>query len=126
MRCPESLKGTSHPLSLGWVRRRGPGGVRRRANRAVPGLVGAEQDFLASEPLVVFVHDDDRSAFRGQLARLPEKGRVDDWDVRLKPWDGVPLIVSITAAGRRNLPESVDPGTEGTEVCRGSHLRPSL
>lgn len=47
---PREPKRDVHPLSLGWVRRRGPGGARRRANRAVTGSSAQSKIFWQANP----------------------------------------------------------------------------
>ncbi|MEW5929536.1 MAG: PAS domain-containing protein, partial [Gemmatimonadota bacterium] len=65
-------------------------GTVREANRAAAALLGVRESALAGKPLAVFVEAPARRDFRLRLARLPEEGRADGWELRLHPRRGGP------------------------------------
>jgi PAS domain S-box-containing protein len=77
-----------------------PDGTVREANRAATVLLNRPPRFLTGKPLVVFVPEDERRAFRDHLHRL--RGVVrHEWEMRLRPWKGKPLDASWAAAAVR-------------------------
>ncbi|GAB4196767.1 MAG: hypothetical protein OHK0022_14550 [Roseiflexaceae bacterium] len=76
----------------------------RRANRAATQLFGTEVKFLIGRPLVFFIPEGERRAFRSELSRVPERSSVHDWELRMVTPVGRPLDVGMTvAAGRDRL-----------------------
>lgn len=75
-------------------------GVLREANHAAAALLGARTEYLAGKPLAVFVHDEDRKAFRRRLGQARETERLAGWKVRLVNRAGaeLPVDVSVSAA----------------------------
>lgn len=58
-------------------------GTIRAANRAAAMLLNISQKFLIRKPLINFVPDQERPAFRSQLLRLQQIERVQEWEVCL-------------------------------------------
>ena len=78
-------------------------GVIREANHAASALLGARTEYLAGKPLAVFVHEEDRKAFRRQLGWARETERLTGWRLRLVSRAGDTL----------RLEASVSPAREG-------------
>jgi PAS domain S-box-containing protein len=70
-------------------------GIIQEANRAAAALLAVSQQELLGKPLVVFVAQSDRRAFRLQLSRLPQQEGVQDWEIHLQPREGMVYPVSI-------------------------------
>lgn len=60
-------------------------GLIQEANRAAAQLLNLSQKFLVGKPLVNFVPQLERRAFRSQLARLSQEGSTESWEVELQP-----------------------------------------
>lgn len=78
----------------------GPDGLIREANRAAGALLGVREEYLPGKPLLVFVHEDDRGAFRRQLPWARSAERFTGWRLRLVSRGGALLRVdaSVSAA----------------------------
>ena len=72
-------------------------GTIQEANRAASTLLSVPQRFLPGKPLTLFVGEEYLKAFHTQLARLPTLGRLEDWEVPLRPRNGNPFPAAITA-----------------------------
>ena len=61
------------------------------------------QDFLAGKPLLVFVAEGEHGAFHAQLTLLQRNSveKVQDWQIRLQPRDGVPFPAALTIGSVR-------------------------
>jgi PAS domain S-box-containing protein len=77
-------------------------GTIQEANRAAAALLAVSQRELLGKPLVVFVAQSDRRAFRIQLSRLPQQEGVQDWEVHLQPQGGLAYPASIALAPVRD------------------------
>ncbi|HEV2132508.1 MAG TPA: ATP-binding protein [Longimicrobiaceae bacterium] len=77
------------------------GGIRE-ANRAAARLLGIEQRHLPGKPLVLYVEDEDLRGLHALLATVAEKGRVEEWQLRLRPRSAPPVPVAVTATAREN------------------------
>jgi PAS domain S-box-containing protein len=77
-----------------------PQGRIVEANRAAAALLNIAQDRLIRKPLAVFIANDDRRAFRSQLAWLQNGARVREWEVWLQPRNrpAFPAALSCTAS----------------------------
>ena len=71
-------------------------GVIREANRAAGRLLRVDPSALAGKPLVVFVPDEDRRAFRSQFRKRLDGGPTLEWELRIQPRGSAPLEVAIT------------------------------
>ena len=76
-------------------------GVIREANAAASALLGVREEALSGKPLVVFVPEEDRKAFRTQLPWLFETERLTGWKLRLAPRNGAPRAVEVTVCSER-------------------------
>ncbi|HEU4327914.1 MAG TPA: PAS domain-containing protein [Roseiflexaceae bacterium] len=74
----------------------------RRANRTAAQLFGTEVKFLIGRPLVFFIPEGERRAFRSELIRVPERGNVRDWELRMLTPAGRSLEVALTVATGRD------------------------
>lgn len=83
-------------------------GVVREANHAAATLLGARMDYLGGKPLVVFVHEEDRKAFRRQLGLAREAGRLAGWRLRLVSRAGAELRVDVSVSAARQADGGVD------------------
>lgn len=80
-----------------------PDGVIQEANRAAASLLHRSQKFLAAKPLAVFVAKEDGRAFRLQLSRWRgDAGRVQDWELRMRPPRGQSFPATVTVAPVRD------------------------
>ena len=68
----------------------------REANRAAATLLSIQQQRLIGKPLLVFIAEPERQAFRTRLAQLQE---VQGWEVYLQPRKGdpFPAMVAVTS-----------------------------
>lgn len=71
-------------------------GLIREANQAAERLLGGRNLSLKGKALAMRVAPKDRSLFRSQLNRLPEAGRLQEWEVRLLASDSVSFDAAIT------------------------------
>ena len=71
-------------------------GVVRDANDRAVELLEAHRARLVGKPLSVFVPEDQRTEFGKALARLPERSRIDDWEMEMRTRAGGALVVSVT------------------------------
>ncbi|MDZ8240026.1 MAG: PAS domain S-box protein [Nostoc sp. ChiQUE01a] len=71
-------------------------GSIQQANQAAATLLSAQQQYLIGKPLVVFIAEPERQAFRTRLAQLQE---VQGWEVYLKPRsrEPFPVVLSVTS-----------------------------
>ena len=58
-------------------------GTIRQANQAIAEMLGVSPRFLIGKPLVSFVAEGDRQAFRTELNRIAESSPSTDWMLRL-------------------------------------------
>ena len=59
-------------------------GIIREANSAAATLFNLSQKFLVGKPLINFVPNEERPAFRSQLNKLHQIKRLQEWEVHLK------------------------------------------
>lgn len=73
-------------------------GVIQEANRAAAKLLTVPQRFLVGKPLLVFVPELERRAFRHKINQLKwgEVDRLQEWEVLLYPRVNQPITVAIT------------------------------
>ncbi len=73
-------------------------GSIREANRAAVRLLGLRAQDIVHKPLVSFVAEGGKRAFRTRLLEVPSAGRLDGWDLVLTPRSGPPRQVSAVVA----------------------------
>lgn len=71
-------------------------GKIQEANHAASVLLKVSQKHLIGKPLVVFVPESLRRAFRGELNRLHEVGRLQEWITQLQPRNADPFDAALT------------------------------
>jgi PAS domain S-box-containing protein len=71
-------------------------GVIREANQAAGRLLQVNQGALSGKPLVVFVPDAERRAFRSRFRRVLDNAPHPEWELRIQPRGGEPIEVAIT------------------------------
>jgi PAS domain S-box-containing protein len=76
-------------------------GVIQETNRAAAALLATSPVVLMGKPLILYVAQEDRVAFRTQILPLARVQRVQDWELRLVPWHGTPFPASLTVALRQ-------------------------
>src|SRR5688572_10350565 len=74
-------------------------GTIREANRAVATMLAVPQTRLRGKPLVAFVPQAERRAFRRGLTELSQRRGIQKWEVHLQPRQGEPFYAAITVAG---------------------------
>jgi PAS domain S-box-containing protein len=74
------------------------GGTIWEANRAAAETLGTSQKFLQRKPLVVFVAEEQRIAFRRKLDQLGRAEQPEEWELRLHKRNGDWLEVAARAA----------------------------
>jgi PAS domain S-box-containing protein len=70
-------------------------GIVREANRAATAQLNIEPHFLVGKPLVVFLPEAGRLAFRSEISRLRDEARTLEYDLRLQPRKLPPFDASI-------------------------------
>ncbi|HSD58935.1 MAG TPA: response regulator [Methanotrichaceae archaeon] len=77
-----------------------PEGNIQEANYAAAAMLSLSQDLLAGKPMIDFVTDADRLAFRTHLhlAQLRQVAKVSDWDLLLQPRVGASIPASISVS----------------------------
>ena len=78
-------------------------GTIRQANQAIAEMLGVSPRFLIGKPLVSFVAEGDRQAFRTELNRIAESSPSTDWRLRLQPRDRPEFNVAIRIGLVRDL-----------------------
>ncbi|MCL1464972.1 PAS domain S-box protein [Argonema galeatum] len=73
-------------------------GKIREANRAAASLFNLSQDYLVGKPLIVFVVESERWAFRSELNRQRHKDRVQELEVVMQGRGGQSFDASIRVA----------------------------
>jgi len=71
-------------------------GVIQEANRAAASLLGILQRHLIGKPLIVFIPDEGRPAFRSQLNRLQNQIVLQEWEVVMRSRSGKNFDAAIT------------------------------
>ncbi|MGH8070339.1 MAG: ATP-binding protein [Candidatus Entotheonellia bacterium] len=71
--------------------------IVQAANHAAAALLAVAQHRLRGKPLIVFVDPAEQRAFYDHLAHLSQCGGVSTWEMRLRPRQGDPLYVAVTA-----------------------------
>jgi PAS domain S-box-containing protein len=67
----------------------------QEANYAASLLLNVSQKHLIGKPLVIFVPEDERRAFRNELSQLQQTGRLQEWITHLQPRDAPPFNVAL-------------------------------
>jgi PAS domain S-box-containing protein len=77
-------------------------GVIRQANRAACTLLNLDWRLIVGKPLVTFVPEEGRTAFRAELHRLAHAPTAGSYELRLKPRRGAAFDAAITLAVERD------------------------
>jgi PAS domain S-box-containing protein len=80
-----------------------PKGIIHEANQAAAALFKVRQDFLVGKPLALYLQESDRQDFRQQLIRLQKGEQVQGWEVSVRPRDGLPVPVALSATSVRDV-----------------------
>lgn len=70
-------------------------GIILEANQAIAQLLNVPHPHLVGKPLVLYVAEDDRSAFRIKLNQLSQNGGTQVWQIRLRPREGQLLTAQL-------------------------------
>jgi PAS domain S-box-containing protein len=70
-------------------------GLIQEANRAAATLLNRSQQFLVGKPLVCYVVEEERRAFRNQLHQRRQVEGVQQWEVSLRSPHQTPLITAV-------------------------------
>jgi PAS domain S-box-containing protein len=68
----------------------------QEANQAAAILLNTTHDAIIGKPLVVFVLEEDRKAFRSMLNQFQQVKRIEEWEVRLRRRHGAPFNAALT------------------------------
>jgi PAS domain S-box-containing protein len=79
-----------------------PEGIIREANQAAEQLFDIPVRFLIGKPIVNYIEDSHRKAFRSMMYSLPDADSVQSFEVRLKPRDKKPFDVVVRAVPMRD------------------------
>ena len=85
-------------------------GTIREANRVAALLLRVEPRFLTGKPVLSFVAEDARPAFRAELNQLRTADRIGEWEARLQPRDGPPASVGPVIRGASRGAPAAAPG----------------
>lgn len=77
-------------------------GIVQEANHAAAALLNISQKFLIGKPLINYIHNSERPAFRSQLNRLSQLERLQEWEVLLFPRHSAPFDAALTVTIVRN------------------------
>ncbi len=77
-------------------------GTIQEANRTAAHLLNISQHFLIGKPIVVFVAQEERQAFRDGLSRMSQLERVQEWEVRLQRRDGTDFDAALSVVKARD------------------------
>lgn len=82
-------------------------GTIREANRAAADLLGIAHNYLMGKPLIIFISQEERRAFRTKLLRLREVGSEREWEVIVKPRHDNCFHAALTVASVRDRQDKV-------------------
>lgn len=77
-------------------------GKIQEANRAALVMLNVSQEFLVGKPLSVFIDHPDRDRFDRELDRLQQLETLQDWEIRLRPYQRSPFDAAITVSSVHN------------------------
>jgi PAS domain S-box-containing protein len=77
-------------------------GVIQAANQAAVQLLGVQQEYLVGKPLVLFIAEQDRKAFRTRLLQPPAEHHIGDWTLHMQPRHGAPCTAAVTVTTIRD------------------------
>lgn len=110
-----------------------PAGTIREANHAAAELLGVLHTYLVGKPLIIFVPEETRRAFRSQLTQVPKLGLVQEWELRLKSrqgklFDGALTVTSVQdrqgkASSLRWMLRDITARKQAEEKIRCYHLQ---
>ncbi|MDZ8257503.1 EAL domain-containing protein [Nostoc sp. ChiQUE01b] len=70
-------------------------GIIQEANHVAATLLGVQQKYLVSKPLVLFIAQQDRQSFSSQINNLQE---ILNWEIHLQPRRGTPFPANVKAS----------------------------
>ncbi|WP_435011390.1 PAS domain S-box protein [Tundrisphaera lichenicola] len=77
-------------------------GAIQKANHAASVVLNIGSPFLVGKPLIVFLPEEGRPAFRSELARLARSTGVQEYDLRLKPRQLPPVDAAVRVSVDRD------------------------
>ena len=77
-------------------------GIIQEANKALVTQLGVRRQYLLGKPIIVFVSQADRHAFRGLLNLVVQKGEVKDWAIKLQPRQGKPFPAETSITSQKD------------------------
>jgi PAS domain S-box-containing protein len=66
-----------------------------KANRAAARLFSTPKEYLVKKPLIVFIHEPDRSLFQSRLASLQQNQK---WEISINPNQGALKLVAVAVS----------------------------
>ncbi|MGH7999637.1 MAG: PAS domain-containing sensor histidine kinase [Brasilonema sp.] len=72
------------------------------ANHAAAQLLNISKSFLIGKPLINFIPEEERRAFRTQVLRLSDMERIQEWEIRLQPRKGHIFYASLSVTTVRD------------------------
>ncbi|MCY7273755.1 MAG: PAS domain-containing protein [Phormidesmis sp. CAN_BIN44] len=78
-------------------------GKIQEANRAALVMLNVSQEFLVGKPLSVFIDHPERYRFDRELDRLQQSEKLQDWEIRLRPYQRSPFDAALTVSSVYNL-----------------------
>ncbi len=77
-------------------------GTIREANRAAAKLLNVSEKFLVGKALINFIPNEQHRAFCTELDRLKQLELMQEWEVHLKPRDGLDFNAALSVAAVRD------------------------
>lgn len=77
-------------------------GTIQEANHAAASLLNVSPPILVGKPIIIYFAEKARENFHAQLTELQQRERIQAWEVRLHPRDGIPFDASLTVAAVRD------------------------
>lgn len=77
-------------------------GIIREANRAAASLLNVSQKFLVGKPLINYIPQEERRAFRSKLNQLSQSDWMQEWEVRIAPREHTTFDAALTVSTVRN------------------------
>ncbi|MGI0484106.1 response regulator [Pantanalinema rosaneae CENA516] len=78
-------------------------GVILEANQTLSQLLNVSRNYLIGKPLIVFIAEGDRVAFRTHLHQLSQSTGTQIWQQSLHPRNGTPIMAELQVAITRNI-----------------------
>lgn len=93
-------------------------------------MLRVPQPQLLDKPLIDFIAEEERQAFRAFLSQLRQLECRQDWEIRLQPWASGAFLAELTAAtirtpqgvvGLRWLVRDISPRKQAEEALKQAH-----